>query len=117
MKNGEHFDVADLSICNTYELDRNSWGVISDGLTCEKSQFGKQMPMLLEIFASYRVNEQQLAAVRVDDHRAGGEFRTADHAQSVSPRRQIRTAFVPPNAKEFDMAVARLTPVRATPGT
>jgi cyclopropane fatty-acyl-phospholipid synthase-like methyltransferase len=31
--------------------------------------------------------------------------------------RQIRTALVPPNAKEFDMAAANLTPVRATPGT
>jgi hypothetical protein len=31
--------------------------------------------------------------------------------------RQMSTALVPPNAKEFDMTVANSTPLRAAPGT
>ena len=41
----------------------------------------------------------------------------ADRPRYPMTVRQMRTALVPPNAKEFDMAAVRLPAVRAFPGT
>lgn len=60
-KNGASFDVDELTLITTYDISQTAWGGGVDGLSCEKSKFGKMLPTLLEIFASYRVNQEQVA--------------------------------------------------------